>query len=470
MEYLSIFVKGIFVENMIFAYFLGMCSYLAVSKTVKTANGLGLAVIFVLGITVPINYLLENYVLKEGALVWLSEDFATVDLSFLSFIMFIAVIASMVQLVEMIVEKFAPALYGALGIFLPLIAVNCSILGGALFMQERQYPSIGEATVFGLGTSLTNKAFTQFQYFITDDIKLNGGVALLSYDVNNENSIEPRIGLTKEVRDGVFSIALGKHSQVEHFATYMYQNKNLETPNRNLDFAKAYHAIAGFKSTLYKNHHFNIEAYYQYLYDVPGELNGTYSVLNISELEEVRELSNIGEGLNYGIDLSLERYASKGLYYMINASLYQSQYRDGNGDWRSTEFDQRFNIKFLAGKEYIIGEKKGKRNFIAWNTNLAYVGGRPYTPIDLASSMMMEETILNEPLAYSLREKNLLFLDVTLTYKINKKVRTGIWSLQIKNLFSNGNAIYREYDAVLNREVTIPSSSFFPNLSYKIEF
>ena len=154
MEYFSIFVKGIFVENMIFAYFLGMCSYLAVSKTVKTANGLGLAVIFVLGITVPINYLLENYVLQEGALMWISDDFKDVDLSFLSFIMFIAVIASMVQLVEMIVEKFAPALYGALGIFLPLIAVNCSILGGALFMQERQYPSISEATVFGLGSGV----------------------------------------------------------------------------------------------------------------------------------------------------------------------------------------------------------------------------------------------------------------------------------------------------------------------------
>jgi Na+-transporting NADH:ubiquinone oxidoreductase subunit E len=154
MEYFNIFVKGIFIENMIFAYFLGMCSYLAVSKTVKTANGLGLAVIFVLGITVPINYLLENYVLKEGALSWLSPEYANVDLGFLSYIMFIAVIASMVQLVEMIVEKFAPALYGALGIFLPLIAVNCSILGGALFMQDRQYPSIGEATVFGLGSGV----------------------------------------------------------------------------------------------------------------------------------------------------------------------------------------------------------------------------------------------------------------------------------------------------------------------------
>jgi Na+-transporting NADH:ubiquinone oxidoreductase subunit E len=154
MEAVNIFVKSIFVDNMIFAYFLGMCSYLAVSKTVKTAVGLGAAVIFVLGITVPINYLLENYVLKDGALAWVDPSLASIDLSFLSFIMFIAVIASMVQLVEMIVEKFAPALYGSLGIFLPLIAVNCSILGGALFMQERQYTNIGDATVFGLGSGV----------------------------------------------------------------------------------------------------------------------------------------------------------------------------------------------------------------------------------------------------------------------------------------------------------------------------
>ncbi len=154
-EYINIFIKSIFIENMIFAYFLGMCSYLAVSKTVKTATGLGLAVIFVLGITVPVNWLLENYILKKGALMWLLGDTAAnIDLSFLSFIMFIAVIASMVQLVEMIVEKFAPTLYNSLGIFLPLIAVNCAILGGALFMQEREYASIGEATVFGLGSGI----------------------------------------------------------------------------------------------------------------------------------------------------------------------------------------------------------------------------------------------------------------------------------------------------------------------------
>jgi|TARA_B110000003_G_C16653860_1_gene535549 Na+-transporting NADH:ubiquinone oxidoreductase subunit E len=154
-DLVNIFVKSIFIDNMVFAYFLGMCSYLAVSKTVKTSVGLGLAVVFVLGITIPINYLLENYVLKQGALLWTgNESFASVDLSFLSFIMFIAIIASMVQLVEMIVEKFSPALYGSLGIFLPLIAVNCAILGGSLFMQERGYNSIVEATVFGLGSGI----------------------------------------------------------------------------------------------------------------------------------------------------------------------------------------------------------------------------------------------------------------------------------------------------------------------------
>jgi len=153
-ELVNIFIKGVFIENMIFAYFLGMCSYLAVSKTVETGVGLGAAVIFVLGITVPINYLLENYLLSEGALAWLGESYATIDLSFLSLIMFIAVVASMVQLVEMLVEKFSPQLYSSLGIFLPLIAVNCSILGGALFMQERQYSTIVEATSFALGSGV----------------------------------------------------------------------------------------------------------------------------------------------------------------------------------------------------------------------------------------------------------------------------------------------------------------------------
>lgn len=147
----SLFIRNVFTENMVFAYFLGMCSFLAVSKTVKTSIGLGIAVVFVITVTVPVNWLMENYLLKGGALKWLGPAFENVDLSFLSFLLFIAIIAAMVQLIEMIIEKTAPALYNALGIFLPLIAVNCAVLGAALFMQEREYGTIVEATVYGFG-------------------------------------------------------------------------------------------------------------------------------------------------------------------------------------------------------------------------------------------------------------------------------------------------------------------------------
>lgn len=154
MENFNIFIRSIFVDNMIFAYFLGMCSFLAVSKNVKTAFGLGVAVTFMLVITLPVNYLLQTCVLSRGALVWLGPEYADVDLSFLSLIMFIAVIASMTQLVEMAVERFAPALYSSLGIFLPLIAVNCAILGGSLFMQQRDFGSVWTASCAGAGWGL----------------------------------------------------------------------------------------------------------------------------------------------------------------------------------------------------------------------------------------------------------------------------------------------------------------------------
>ena len=154
MENLNLFIRSIFVDNMIFAYFLGMCSFIAVSKDVKTAFGLGVAVTFMLTITLSINYYLNTYVLSPGALSWLGPDFATVDLSFLSLIVFIAVIASMTQLVEMVVEKYSPALYSSLGIFLPLIAVNCAILGGSLFMQQRGFTNGWTAVCAGSGWGL----------------------------------------------------------------------------------------------------------------------------------------------------------------------------------------------------------------------------------------------------------------------------------------------------------------------------
>jgi Na+-transporting NADH:ubiquinone oxidoreductase subunit E len=154
LEHLELFFRSIFIDNMVFAVFLGMCSYLAVSKKVSTAVGLGAAVIFVLGVTVPLNWLLDQYLLQDGALAWLGPEYADYDLGFLSFILFIATIATMVQLVEIVVEKFSPALYNSLGIFLPLIAVNCAILGGSLFMQTREIPNLGLALNYGLSSGI----------------------------------------------------------------------------------------------------------------------------------------------------------------------------------------------------------------------------------------------------------------------------------------------------------------------------
>ena len=151
MEYVSLFLKSVFVENLALAFFLGMCTFLAVSKTVKTAIGLGLAVIVIQTITIPVNNLIYQYLLKEGALTWLSTNLAQVDLEFLALISFIGTIAAMVQILEMALDRYFPSLYNELGIFLPLITVNCAILGGSLFMQQRDY-NLAQSVVFGFGS------------------------------------------------------------------------------------------------------------------------------------------------------------------------------------------------------------------------------------------------------------------------------------------------------------------------------
>ncbi len=154
MENLNLFIKSIFVDNMVFAYFLGMCSFLAVSKNVKTAFGLGIAVSFVLIIALPVTWCIDQYILTPGALSWLGQEYAQTDLSFLGLIMFIAVIAALVQILELAIEKYSPSLYSSLGIFLPLIAVNCAILGAVLFMQQREFDNAWTATVYGAGSGI----------------------------------------------------------------------------------------------------------------------------------------------------------------------------------------------------------------------------------------------------------------------------------------------------------------------------
>lgn len=325
--------------------------------------------------------------------------------------------------------------------------------------------------VNGQGSSNQFKAYTASKLKLTKKLSLNIGLHALYYDINKELSIEPRANVSYKFNNKhEMSFSFGKHSQIENYATYFYQPSINNYPNNNLEFSKALHYILGYKGKVWVNHKLRVEVYYQNLYAVPASATGTFSTINISELQDLRTLTNNGTGENYGIDIGFERYTDNGLYYIINSSFYRSFYKSGDGIKRSSEYDNLYNIKFLIGKEYKLREKKGKYKAFAWNTNLATVGGQTYTPINFELSELYQETVLDESLAYSKRDNPLVYLDFTFSYKINKKNRRSVWSLQIKNIFSNGNAIYREYDTVTKKEVVVPSSGRFPILSYRLEF
>ena len=340
-------------------------------------------------------------------------------------------------------------------------------------IKQNQRTSQLDTLVFGSGSSITLKAFTNSNFTLSEKWVVNLGLHSMYYSVNNDYKIEPRAGVQYQINEkNKISIAYGKHSQADHFATYLYQLSEVDGstvyPNKDLKLITADHFIGSFKSKLFKNHRLTLEAYYQALKDVPVEVGGTFSTINLNELDDMRELENKGTGTNYGLDFGIERFEENGLYYMINSSFVRSFYTAGDEIVRSTEYDLGYSIKFLLGKEYEVG--KSAHNYLGWNTNLALIGGQPYTPINIDESRLNQETVLNESVAYSDRDNPLVFLDLTITYKTNKKKRSALWSLQLKNIFANGNAIYREYDSVLDQEVTIPSSSFFPNISYRLEF
>ncbi len=327
----------------------------------------------------------------------------------------------------------------------------------------------------GHGYSSEAKAYTQSKFLITKKLTLNLGIHLFNYNVNNNTVVEPRAHLNYKIAENhSLSASFGMHSQAENYATYFVFGTDslgqLSQPNNNLDLVRSNHFVIGYKGKVWTNHRLRVEAYYQQLYDVPVSPSGAFSTLNIAELQDLRALTNAGTGENYGLDFGFERYTDNGLYYILNASVYRSLYTAADGIERSTGNDNQYNIKFLIGKEYKLRKKEGKYKAFSWNTNLATVGGQPYTPINLALSEIEQETVLDETQTNSLRDNPLVYLDFTFSYKINKNNRRNVWTLQIKNLFSNGNAIYREYDTILMEEVTVPSSSIFPVISYRLEF
>jgi len=319
------------------------------------------------------------------------------------------------------------------------------------------------------GNTVQTNAYLQSKVALNKYLNLTAGLSATHHNINNEVVAEPRIGLIYTgQKNNRFSIAYGKHSQFYEFSVYDFRNEGVPT-NLNLKATKAHHFGMAYSTKLLQQN-LHIEAFYQQLYDVPVEANGTFSLINLSELNELRTLANDGKGRNYGVDLSIEKHSLNNWYYNINASYIKSLYTGGEGVWRSTEFDFNYNIKLLAGKDFVVGKRKNKKNNLSINTTFSAIGGRPYTPLDLVASSKVQSTIYNESVAFSEREEGLLVLDFTVVYQTNKAKRSAFWAFQIKNLFSSADAVYREYDVVTKEEVIVPSSSFFPVISYGLEF
>lgn len=342
------------------------------------------------------------------------------------------------------------------------------------------------------GNTQTAQAYAQAQWRPNALLTVNAGLHGLYFDLTDSYALEPRLGLSWQVSpQQSLSLGYGLHSRTEHWATYATQtegpNGQFARPNLDLDLVRAHHLVLGYQAILSDHLRFRSELYFQHLYDVPVEANGTYSTLNLDELNQLRVLVNEGTGRNYGLDLGLERFSRAGLYYMFNASLFNSTYTDASGTRHSTAYnsgstirlpldgdtvtyDLGYKVNLLMGKELRVGKKKGGNHLLGLNGTLSLLGGQRYTPLDLDASRVARETRLDESQPFKRVNPPLLIFDFTLNYTRNHPRYTGIWSFQIKNLLSTAVPEYREYDALLNREVLLAGASVLPVMSYKVEF
>lgn len=324
------------------------------------------------------------------------------------------------------------------------------------------------------GTTYTIQAFSQARIAIGSQFFANLGVHSLTHSINGQTTIEPRAGLTWAPHpEHQLSLGYGLHSQQEHWAVYMTQDPeavNSNPLNTDLRFLKAHHVILSYVANLWYNHKFRLEGYYQFLFDVPVSPVGTFSILNLDELTDLRRLVNGGTATNYGLDISFERYTTKGFYYLIAASLYDASYTDISGARHRSRYDNGYKFNFLAGKEWVIGKKNGYNKVMGCNLTCTALGGEVYTPIDLDASRLVRETVYDETLPFTMQEDPLYILDLTWTHTNHKERYTGTWAIQIKNILQSAVPEYREYDALLDREILQAGASILPVFSYRIQF
>ncbi|MFK7925630.1 MAG: TonB-dependent receptor [Bacteroidia bacterium] len=326
-----------------------------------------------------------------------------------------------------------------------------------------------------MGSTQLFQAYSQSKLQLSQKFTLTAGLHFTHFLLNDKSAIEPRVSMRYQLaqRHSV-SAGFGLHSRVEHFATYFTQVQGSDgtylLPNSELDFVRARHYVIGYQGMLSDQFRLRVEAYYQQLSQVPVEVGGTFTVLNMDELDRLRVLESTGTARNTGVDISLERYLYGGWYMMFNTSVFDSRYTDAEGRTFNTAFNNNYKVNFLLGKEYQIGRQKGKNKLLGLNTTTSALGGARYTPIDLDASRAARETVLDETQPFNMQEDPLLIVDFTLTLKHIRPNWTGTWAFQIKNLLQSAPAEYREYDALLDSEITQTGSFVFPIISYKVEW
>lgn len=318
------------------------------------------------------------------------------------------------------------------------------------------------------------QTYAQLQWRPNSRLTLHTGLHYLYYQLTQAQSLEPRVGLVYQLSQRQkLSFGYGLHSRVEHWGTYqtrIVENNSVSLPNLSLRLMKAHHGVIGYQALLSDKLRARGEVYYQALYDVPVEATGTYSTLNLNELNQLRVLVNEGTGRNYGLDLGIERFSRRGFYYMLNGSVFSSTYTDQAGNRYSTAFDNGYKVNFLLGKDLSIGKQKGRNNLLSLNGTFSFVGGQRFTALDLGASAEARTTVLDESRPFINQEDPLFIVDLTANIFQNKPKYNATWSLQIKNLFQSSIPEYREWDATLEREIALRGAAVLPVLSYKVEF
>lgn len=325
------------------------------------------------------------------------------------------------------------------------------------------------------GNSYLFQAYTQSKYDISSKLLLNIGVHTQYFLLNKEYSIEPRLGLKYKINSkNILSFGYGNHSQLEPLNIYMYQKESMGKtvlPNKDLTFSKAHHFIIGYDYFITPNLRIKIEPYYQYLYNIPVIADSTWSMINYEqELTFDKVLVNDGTGTNIGIDFTLERFLKNNYYYLLTASFFDSKYTGGNGKTYNSRFNKNYIFNFLGGKEFIFDKKQGKTRILGINGRISLMGGHRIVPVDEQLSYQEKEIYYDWSNPYVEQNPSDFFLDLTLSYRINKKKHSSIWTLQVKNATGTPSNYIFEYNLKENKIENTSQTIVVPVISYKIEF